>query len=93
MPVSRREVEYRLLPTSLGPGSGETEETDKKKKKDKKTSEQQGYWIKPGLTVRDKYFQKVLRVIPASEAVRVDAKEAGFLVWVPTGEGPDDGDE
>ncbi|KAK3492892.1 Gryzun, putative trafficking through golgi-domain-containing protein [Neurospora hispaniola] len=90
LPVSRREVEYRLLPTSLGPGSGETEEREEKKKKDK--AGEQGYWIKPGLTVRDKYFQKVLRVIPASEGVRVDAKDGGFLVWVPTGGGPDDGD-
>lgn len=39
-----------------------------------------GAWIRPGLTVRDKYFQKVLRIIP-TEGMKMD-KEA-FMVWVP----------
>ncbi|KAK3682510.1 Gryzun, putative trafficking through golgi-domain-containing protein, partial [Podospora appendiculata] len=39
-----------------------------------------GCWIRPGLVVRDKYFQKVLRVVP-TEGMRVD--KDGFLVWVP----------
>lgn len=77
LPVSRREVEYRILPTGLGGSASE----------EKSTGGEKGYWIKPGLTVRDKYFQKVLRAIPASEGVKVDAKEGGFLVWVPTGDG------
>ncbi|KAK1776758.1 Gryzun, putative trafficking through golgi-domain-containing protein [Copromyces sp. CBS 386.78] len=93
LPVSRREVEYRILPTGLGQSGTEESrgegigENDKGKKRGER-----GYWIKPGLTVRDKYFQKVLRAIPASEGVKVDAKEGGFLVWVPTGNGGKDGD-
>lgn len=39
-----------------------------------------GSWIKPNLSVRDKYFQKVLRVIP-TENMKTDKE--GFLVWVP----------
>lgn len=39
-----------------------------------------GAWIRPGLVVRDKYFQKVLRVIP-TEGMKLD--KDGFLVWVP----------
>ena len=37
-------------------------------------------WIRPKLTVRDKYFQKVLRIIP-TEGMKID--EEGLLVWVP----------
>ena len=114
LPVSRREVEYRILPTGLaglagldekeeGEKEGKGQKSEKGKKGEGKkeatkvevgASGEKGYWIKPGLTVRDKYFQKVLRVIPASEGVKVDAKEGGFLVWVPTGgDDEDDGDE
>jgi len=39
-----------------------------------------GAWIKPGLAVRDKYFQKVLRIIP-TEGMKLDKE--GVLVWVP----------
>ncbi|KAH8884676.1 hypothetical protein GQ53DRAFT_661530 [Thozetella sp. PMI_491] len=39
-----------------------------------------GTWLKPGLVVRDKYFQKVLRVIP-TEGMKLDKE--GFLVWIP----------
>lgn len=39
-----------------------------------------GSWIRPNLTVRDKYFQKVLKIIP-TEGVKTDKE--GFLVWVP----------
>ena len=46
-----------------------------------------GVWIKPGLVVRDKYFQKVLRVIP-TEGMKLD--KDGFLVWVPPDEDEDD---
>jgi hypothetical protein len=66
LPVSRRAVEYRLLP--LG------DEGDEE-------GGEGGWWIRPGLVVRDKYFQKVLRVVPAGEGVR-GGKE-GFEVWVP----------
>ncbi|KUI69571.1 Trafficking protein particle complex subunit 11 [Cytospora mali] len=39
-----------------------------------------GTWIRPSLTVKDKYFQKVLRIIP-TEGMKVD-KDA-VLVWIP----------
>jgi hypothetical protein len=39
-----------------------------------------GVFIRPGLVVRDKYFQKVLRVIP-TEGMKID--KDGLLVWVP----------
>lgn len=40
-----------------------------------------GSWIRPTLTVKDKYFQKVLRIIP-TEGMKTDKE--GFLVWVPS---------
>ena len=39
-----------------------------------------GAYIRPGLAVRDKYFQKVLRIIP-TEGMKID--KDGLLVWVP----------
>ncbi|PNY23345.1 Uncharacterized protein TCAP_06725 [Tolypocladium capitatum] len=45
-------------------------------------------YIRPGLVVRDKYFQKVLRIIP-TEGMKID--KDGLLVWVP-GEPTDEGD-
>lgn len=39
-----------------------------------------GTYIRPGLVVRDKYFQKVLRIIP-TEGMKID--KDGLLVWVP----------
>ncbi|KAI0133626.1 Gryzun, putative trafficking through golgi-domain-containing protein [Xylariales sp. AK1849] len=39
-----------------------------------------GTWIKPLLTVRDKYFQKVLKIIP-TEGMRKEGD--GVAVWVP----------
>jgi hypothetical protein len=39
-----------------------------------------GSWVKPALVVRDKYFQKVLRVIP-TEGMKLEKE--GFSVWVP----------
>lgn len=47
-----------------------------------------GTYIRPGLVVRDKYFQKVLRIIP-TEGMKID--KDGLLVWVPGLGG--DGDE
>jgi hypothetical protein len=46
-----------------------------------------GGWVRPGLVVRDKYFQKVLRIIP-TEGMRIDKE--GLLIWMP---GQEDGDE
>jgi len=47
-----------------------------------------GKWIQPQFVVRDKYFQKVLRVVPAAEGMKVDKK--GVLVWVQAEEGDDE---
>ncbi len=46
-----------------------------------------GAWIKPGLVVRDKYFQKVLRIMP-TEGLRLD--KDGFMIWVPPAEEEDE---
>lgn len=43
-------------------------------------SGKEGGWIKPSLTVKDKYFQKVLRIIPTDGMKKTTD---GFLVWVP----------
>lgn len=43
-----------------------------------------GKWIQPPFVVRDKYFQKVLRVVPAAEGMKMDKK--GILLWVPADE-------
>ena len=49
-----------------------------------------GAWIRPHLVVRDKYFQKVLRVVP-TEGLKGDRE--GVLVWVPPVEEDEDEDE
>ena len=49
-----------------------------------------GEWVRPALVVRDKYFQKVLRVIP-TEGMKMDKE--GFLVWVPPEEEADEYEE
>ncbi|KAF6795001.1 glutathione transferase omega-1 [Colletotrichum sojae] len=43
-----------------------------------------GVFVRPGLVVRDKYFQKVLRIIP-TEGMKID--KDGLLVWIPGDEG------
>lgn len=49
-----------------------------------------GAWIRPTLVVRDKYFQKVLKIIP-TEGMKSDRD--GVLVWVPPEEDEADGDD
>lgn len=51
-----------------------------------------GTWVRPRLVVRDKYFQKVLRVVP-TEGLKGD--KDGILVWIPppADEDDDDGEE
>ncbi|CAK7272424.1 hypothetical protein SEPCBS119000_005118 [Sporothrix epigloea] len=49
-----------------------------------------GAWIRPGLVVRDKYFQKVLRILP-TEGMKID--KDGILIWVPPDAGEEEGDE
>ncbi|KAH7312383.1 Gryzun, putative trafficking through golgi-domain-containing protein [Stachybotrys elegans] len=48
-----------------------------------------GAYVRPALTVRDKYFQKVLRIIP-TEGMKID--KDGLLVWIPGGEDEDEAD-
>ncbi|CCF35884.1 hypothetical protein CH063_07575 [Colletotrichum higginsianum] len=48
-----------------------------------------GDYIRPTLVVRDKYFQKVLRIIP-TEGMKID--KDGLLVWIPPEEGNEEGD-
>lgn len=43
-----------------------------------------GKFVRPGLTVRDKYFQKTLRIIP-TEGMKID--KDGLLIWVPPTDG------
>ena len=79
VPLSRRGVEWRLVPFDL-------EHEDEEEDGEGDGEDKGGRWIRPGLVVRDKYFQKVLRVVPAGEGMR-GGKE-GFEVWVPgRGEG------
>ncbi|KAI0120535.1 Gryzun, putative trafficking through golgi-domain-containing protein [Hypoxylon sp. NC0597] len=49
-----------------------------------------GAWIRPTLVVRDKYFQKVLKIIP-TEGMKSDRD--GVLVWVPPPEDEADGED
>ncbi|KAG9251472.1 Gryzun, putative trafficking through golgi-domain-containing protein [Emericellopsis atlantica] len=49
-----------------------------------------GTFVRPGLVVRDKYFQKMLRVIP-TEGMKID--KDGLLVWVPPGENEEEEEE
>lgn len=46
-----------------------------------------GDYIRPTLVVRDKYFQKVLRIIP-TEGMKID--KDGLLVWIPPEEGEEE---
>ncbi|KAI0407169.1 Gryzun, putative trafficking through golgi-domain-containing protein [Xylaria palmicola] len=47
-----------------------------------------GTWIRPTLVVRDKYFQKVLKIIP-TEGIKSD--KDGILLWVPPEEDEEGG--
>ncbi|TGJ88175.1 hypothetical protein E0Z10_g570 [Xylaria hypoxylon] len=49
-----------------------------------------GTWVRPTLVVRDKYFQKVLKIIP-TEGMKSD--KDGVLLWVPPEDEGDDGNE
>ncbi|OLN85197.1 Trafficking protein particle complex subunit 11 [Colletotrichum chlorophyti] len=46
-----------------------------------------GGFIRPTLVVRDKYFQKVLRIIP-TDGMKID--KDGLLVWIPPEEGEEE---
>ncbi|KAL0941891.1 uncharacterized protein CTRU02_204654 [Colletotrichum truncatum] len=49
-----------------------------------------GVFIRPTLVVRDKYFQKVLRIIP-TEGMKID--KDGLLVWIPPEEEEEEDDD
>jgi hypothetical protein len=49
-----------------------------------------GRYIRAALVVRDKYFQKVLRIIP-TEGMKID--KDGLLLWVPGGSEDEDEDD
>ncbi|KAK5626237.1 hypothetical protein RRF57_001952 [Xylaria bambusicola] len=49
-----------------------------------------GTWIRPTLVVRDKYFQKILKIIP-TEGMKSDKE--GVLLWVPPEDESEDGNE
>lgn len=68
LPVSRRAVDFRLLPLRHAPV-------------DPAVHGPRGYWVRPALVVRDKYFQKVLRIIPASAGL--SSGKDGLEIWVP----------
>ncbi|KAK4993890.1 hypothetical protein LTR66_005305 [Elasticomyces elasticus] len=74
-PVSRVSVEFRLL--VLG-------RDDAVDGKDGSEREGQGKWVWPVLRVVDSFFQRGLRVLPASDGVKTDGK-GGIGVWIPTG--------
>jgi hypothetical protein len=65
LPLSRETVAFRILPLV------EIAETNKAK----------GVWIDVKFRVVDRYFKKVLRVLPASEGVR-DGKGGGLGIWI-----------
>ncbi|AEO58991.1 hypothetical protein MYCTH_2064467 [Thermothelomyces thermophilus ATCC 42464] len=83
LPVSRRAVEYRLLPFGGGGGGGGGGDAGGEGEEDRDgAAVVEGIWVRPGLVVRDKYFQKVLRVVPGGDGVRIG--KDGFEVWLPT---------
>ncbi|PWW77011.1 hypothetical protein C7212DRAFT_357436 [Tuber magnatum] len=69
LPSSRAEIEYRLFVFPVPREKGVRFEGE----------EEGGRWIKPGLRVVDRYFNKMLRVSPGSEGVGVG--KAGLMVW------------
>lgn len=83
LPVSRVSLHYRLFTFKVD---------DVAQKREKKVEFQQdggvsaegGIWVRPGLRVVDRYFNKTLRVSSGSEGIAVD--KTGLMVWVPTWE-------
>lgn len=82
LPVSRRSVDYRILPL-VGPSFSSSSSSSSINDGEGGSVEAEGAWIKPHLVVRDKYFQKVLRIIPAGEGMKLDKETGGVLIWVP----------
>ncbi|KAG0640099.1 Gryzun, putative trafficking through golgi-domain-containing protein [Tuber brumale] len=68
LPSSRADIEYRLFVFPVP-----------REKDVRSEGEEGGRWIKPGLRVVDRYFNKILRVSPGSEGVGL--RKAGLVVW------------
>jgi hypothetical protein len=79
LPLSRRTVRFRLLPLIDIGGSGKTDGS-RIEGKAPDGIDQEGEWIRINFVVRDRYFQKVLKVV-TTEGMRSDKE--GVLVWVP----------
>jgi trafficking protein particle complex subunit 11 len=79
LPLSRRTIRFRLLPLIDIGGSGQ-EDSNRIAEKAPGGGDQDGEWIRVNFVVRDRYFQKVLKVV-ATEGMRADKE--GVLVWVP----------
>ena len=78
LPLSRRTVKFRLLP--LIDVGASVKGDGRMDGKAPGGSDQDGEWIRINFVVRDRYFQKVLKVV-ATEGMRADKE--GILVWVP----------
>lgn len=73
LPLTRRDVEYRLLPTA--------ESKNDTGKGQRKGEEGGGRWIWPHCLVVDTGFRKTLRVLPAAEGLK-SGKRGELGVWV-----------
>jgi trafficking protein particle complex subunit 11 len=78
LPLSRRTVKFRLLP--LFDVGASVKGDGRMEGKAPGGSDQDGEWIRINFVVRDRYFQKVLKVV-ATEGMRTDKE--GILLWVP----------
>lgn len=86
LPVSRVSLHYRLFTFKVDDVAQKRAEGEKKVEfqQDGGASAEGGIWVRPGLRVVDRYFNKTLRVSPGSEGIAVD--KTGLMVWVPTWE-------
>lgn len=86
LPVSRVSLYYRLFTFKVDDAAQKRAEGEKKVEfeQDGGVNAEGGIWVRPGLRVVDRYFNKTLRVSPGSEGIAVD--KAGLMVWVPTWE-------
>lgn len=93
LPVSRVSLHYRLFTFKIDDVAQKRAESEKKVEfqEDGGVAAEGGIWVRPGLRVVDRYFNKTLRVSPGSEGIAVD--KTGLMVWVPTWEEDEGGTE
>lgn len=86
LPVSRVSLHYRLFTFKVDDVAQKRSEGEKNMEfqQDGEVGAEGGIWVRPGLRVVDRYFNKTLRVSPGSEGIVVD--KTGLMVWVPTWE-------